>query len=51
MYWQPDGSEVIEVGDLGSPLAKALHDFIVGPAASYAADATFSPPGRLRSAR
>ncbi|OWV99534.1 ThiF family adenylyltransferase [Rhizobium sp. R693] len=36
MYWQPDGSEVIEVGDLGSPLAKALHDFIVGPAASYA---------------
>lgn len=37
MYWQPDGSEVIEVGDLSNPLAKALHDFIVGPAASYAA--------------
>jgi hypothetical protein len=36
MYWQPDGSEVIEVAELGNPLARALHDFIAGPAATYA---------------
>lgn len=36
MYWQPDGSEVIDVGDLANPLARALHDYILGPAASYA---------------
>jgi integrative and conjugative element protein (TIGR02256 family) len=36
MYWQPEGSEVIDAQDLANPLAKALHDYVVGPGESYA---------------
>lgn len=36
MYWQPEGSDVIAVQGFANPLAKELHDYVVGPAENYA---------------
>lgn len=36
MYWQPEGSSVIEPDDLANALARRIHKFITGPAADYA---------------
>lgn len=35
MYWQPEGSEVVDVQEFANPLAKALHAYIVGPGENY----------------
>lgn len=36
MYWQPEGSEVVDVHAFANPLASALHEYILGPGESYA---------------
>ncbi|MDO1583616.1 ThiF family adenylyltransferase [Rhizobium oryzicola] len=36
MYWQPEGSDVVDVQEFANPLATALHDYVVGPGESYA---------------
>lgn len=36
MYWQPEGSDVVDVMEFANPLAKALHDYVVGPGETYA---------------
>ncbi|UHS61303.1 ThiF family adenylyltransferase [Agrobacterium vaccinii] len=35
MYWQPEASEVVDVLGFANPLAKALHDYVVGPGENY----------------
>ena len=35
MYWQPEGSSVIEPGDLANALARRIYKFITGPAVDY----------------
>ncbi|MCB1418683.1 MAG: ThiF family adenylyltransferase [Notoacmeibacter sp.] len=35
MYWQPEGSDVVDVQEFANPLAKAIHDYVVGPGESY----------------